>query len=166
MAECKVKPIYGALGPRMPEAYELMVPKCKTKTYLLGPYLTDCGGCDRLIPYELIPDLIKKYAPKGHVLFEGIIVTSVYGQVGALMEQWKKNSIFLFLDTTLDECLNRIEKRRDKGRDDRLIKNVSAKYDTALRVKKKVLEDNIMTAMDVSSATAKEVILKLLQRAG
>lgn len=163
MAQCTPKPIYGLLGPRLPEAYLLDLPKCKQDVFLLGPYITDCGGCDRILPYDNIPELIKKYAARGHVLFEGIIVTSVYGQVGTLMEQWKKNSIFLFLDTVLEECLHRIESRRGKPRDARLIKNVSLKYESALRVKKRVLEDNIMQAIDVSSETASETILKLLQ---
>ena len=34
------KPIYGALGGRLPEAYALTVPGCDRTAYVLGPYLT------------------------------------------------------------------------------------------------------------------------------
>ena len=164
--QCVSKPklIRGIFGVRRPEAYELLLPKVKAPVYVLGPYVTGSGGCDSIQPYELIPELIKKYATMGHVVFEGIIVTSVYGQVGTLMEQWKKQSVFLFLDTPLEVCLARVEARRGgKGRDERLIKNVTGKYNSALRVKERVLADGIMRAEVASSSNAHKTIIKLLQ---
>lgn len=156
-------PIYSLLGPKQPEAYQLNGGWGKP-LYILGPYLTGTGGCDRIQPYDLIPELIEKYARKGHVLFEGIIISSVYGQVGALMERWKKDAIFLFLDTPLDICLERVEGRRGgKERDARLIKNVTSKYNTCLRIKDKVIQDGIMRVETVSSKTAASKILSLLK---
>lgn len=163
---CSPHPIYSVLGPKRPEAYELRLPKVKQPTYVLGPYHIGSGGCDSIQPYDLIPVLIKKYAAKGHVIFEGIIVTSVYGQVGTLMEEWKKDSMFLFLDTTFEECIRRIEKRRGgKVRDDRLLRNVKGKYDSALRVKKRVEQEKIMRYEMVSDTKAPKRILTLLQEA-
>jgi hypothetical protein len=163
--QCKPKPIYSLLGHRRPEAYMLKLPKVKEPLYVLGPYLIGSGGCDGIQPYDLILDLIEKYAVKGHVLFEGVIVTSVYGRIGAMLEQWGKDSVFLFLDTPLEECIKRIESRRKRGRDDRLIKNVSAKYQSAVRVREKVGADGIMQAITVSTDEAPKMIAQLLQRA-
>src|SRR5262249_29980519 len=67
MAQCSHKAIYGALGPRLPEAYELTLPLCDP-VYVIGPYLTPCGGCDRILPFALVPQLIEKYAQQGHVV--------------------------------------------------------------------------------------------------
>ena len=165
LKEHKHKPIYGVLGPRMPEAYEVKVPRSKAPVYVLGPYVTSSGGCDSVQPYELIIELIEKYGAKGHVVFEGVIVTSVYGRVGILLEKWGMSAVFMFLDTTLETCLERIEARRGRPRDARLIKNVTAKYNTAMRIKQKVTEEKKMQVATVSSDTGLDFLLKLLPRA-
>lgn len=165
MSKTKV-PKYSVLGPRLPEAYQLDLPKVKEPVFVLGPYMTGAGGCDCIQPYELIGQLIQKYARRGHVVFEGVLMSSTYGQIGELMEQWKKDSVFVFLDTTLEQCLSRVESRRgDKARDARLVKNVSGKYESSLRVKERLLTEDIMTVKDASSANGHELVLKLLQGA-
>jgi thymidylate kinase len=157
--------INGVLGIRLPEAYELSVPKCKKPVFVLGPYVTACGGCDRLIPFDIIPPLIEKYAKRGHVIFEGVIVASIYGQVGALMEKYKKQSVMLFLDTTLEECIERVQSRRDKRDDDREFNpdNLKQKFKATQRVKEKVTTDGIMRVETAPSDTAHKKIIKLLQ---
>lgn len=159
-------PIYGILGPRLPEAYMVAV-KAKRPTFVLGPYVTACGGCDRLIPFDIIPPLIEKYAKRGHVIFEGVIVASIYGQVGALMEKYKKDSVMLFLDTSLEECISRVQSRRDKREDGREFdsSNLAQKFKATQRVKEKVTTDGIMRVETASSTTAHKKIIKLLQDA-
>lgn len=163
--QCGSKPHYGLLGPRNPEANELKIPNCKTPAFVLGSYRIMCGGCDGIQPYELILELIEKYAQRGHVIIEGMIVTSVYGRIGQLMEHWKRDSVFLFLDTPLEECIRRIEARRGKPRDERLIKNVTGKYNTSLRIRDKVVAEKIMTAITVSCDEAPKAIVEMLQKA-
>ena len=107
-----VKRIYGVLGLRQPEAYQLRFPECAADVFVLGPYQTATGGCDRIQHYERIPPLIEKYAARGHVIFEGVIVSSTYGQVGALLERWGKQAVMLTLDTPLEECVRRVNVRR------------------------------------------------------
>lgn len=161
MTDAVVTPIYASLGTRLPEAYKVVVSGCKKPVFVLGPYVTQCGGCDRL-QYDQLIELIEKYALKGHVLFEGIIVTSVYGRVGTLLEKYRKNAVFVFLDTPLEVCLERVEARRGKPRDDRLVKNVSSKYNSALRVRDKVVADKIMRAYTVSATEAPKFLVDLL----
>lgn len=165
--ECPSKPIYGRLGIRLPEAYKLVVPKCKKPVYVLGPYVTACGGCDRLIPFDMIPDMIRRYAAKGHVIFEGVIVASIYGQVGALMEEFKKESIMLFIDTSLEECIRRVKSRRADRTDLREFnpKNLEQKYKATSRVREKVTADGIMRAETISSTDGHKRIVALLQGA-
>ena len=157
-------PIYGVLGIRLPEAYQISV-KTKKPTFVLGPYVTACGGCDRLIPFDIIPPLIEKYAAKGNVIFEGVIVASIYGQVGALMEKYKKQSIMLFLDTTLEECIDRVQGRRDDRGDGREFnpENLTQKFKATQRVKEKVTTDGIMRVETAPSTTAHKKIIQLLK---
>ncbi len=162
------RPIYSLMGPRLPEAYSVTVPGVKRPVYVLGPYnVTACGGCDRIIPFDNIPKLIEKYAAKGHVLFEGVIVGSIYGQVGELLEPYKKEAVLLFLDTTLEECIRRVKSRRDNRADEREFnpKNLATKYKATQRVKERAMADGIMRVVDVSSDDAHKVMVKLLKGA-
>lgn len=165
--QCLAKPIYGVLGPRLPEAYRLEVPKCKKPVFVLGPYMTDCGGCDRLIPFSLIPELITRYAKKGHVVFEGVIVGSIYGQVGTLMEKFKKDAVLLFLDTSLETCIERVQSRRDGRSDAREFdpRNLTTKFKSTQAVKARVEAEKIMRVETTSSEDGHKKIIKLLQGA-
>lgn len=155
---------YGLLGPRKPEAYELLLPGVKDPTYLIGPYLAWSGGCDNIRSYDVVVELIKKYALRGHVIFEGVLISSTYGQIGTLMERWGKDSVFVFLDTPLAVCIQRVEERRGgKPRDARLIKNVSGKFYSCQQVKEKVERDGRMRTVWVNSTDGHKTILKLLQ---
>jgi thymidylate kinase len=157
------RPIYGILGARLPEAYQISV-KSKRPVFVLGPYVTACGGCDRLIPFDIIPPLIEKYASRGHVIFEGVIVASIYGQIGTLMEKYKKDAVMLFLDTSLDECIKRVQSRRDARDDGREFdpKNLTTKYRACERVKERVASDGIMRVETASSTKAHKKIIELL----
>lgn len=159
------KPIYGVLGPRLPEAYSIQLPKCKKLTFVLGPYVTACGGCDRLIPFDLIPRMIEQYAKKGNVIFEGVIVASIYGQVGTLLEKYKKGAVLLFLDTPVEECISRVKSRREDRVDLREFnpKNLEQKYKAVRRVMEKVTTEGIMRVETTSSEVGMKTIVKLLQ---
>jgi hypothetical protein len=86
VGELSSRPLYGLFAMLEPEAYECAVPEIGY-LYIIGPYETPCGGCDAIQPYGLIPGLIRKYAARGHVLFEGLLIGDCYGKVGALLDQ-------------------------------------------------------------------------------
>lgn len=160
------RPIYGILGPKNPEAYELHFPKVDKPTFILGPYQTRSGGADCVQPYELIVPMIEKFARRGHVIFEGSLITTVYGQIGECMSRWKANAVWLFLDTSLEVCMDRVEARRGgRERDERLIKNMKSKHHRSSQVRKMVVKEGSMRIMDINSTTGHEVILKLLREA-
>lgn len=153
--------------PRMPEAYELRVAGCAKPAFIIGPYVTSCGGCDQIQPYDELLEMIPRYAKQGHVLYEGVIISSVYGKVGAMMERWGKEAVMLFLDTPLEECIRRVQGRRDSRADDREFnpKNLTLKFNSQERIKKKVEEAGIIRMGTVSTENADKVIVKLLQGA-
>jgi hypothetical protein len=93
------------------EAYQVDLPGFKRPLYILGKYTTQCGGCDTLNADEQI-SLLHKYAPEGHVLYEGLLASEYYGRLGEASAQYGDNHVFAFLDTPIEVCIERIKGRR------------------------------------------------------
>lgn len=164
MDKFPARPLYGILGPRKPEAYQLSLPRGRS-LFLLGPYQTPAGGADCIQPYDNIPLLIEKYAQKGHVMFEGVLISKSKGSVGVCLEQWGKQSVLLFLDTSLEECIASVQARRT-GRDDNRTfnpKNLTEAYKAVIRVRKTLLDEAVLRIVDISRQNGLQTILKLLQ---
>jgi len=132
MAKYKATPL-GA-GKR-PDGYAMALPTGE-HLFVVGPYHTACGGCDAVQPYSDILPRIEEYAKTGHVLFEGALVSSSYGTIGAALNGCP-GATFAFLDTPLDECLRRIAARRAaKGNFEPLNpKNTAVKHENVYRTK-------------------------------
>ena len=167
LAEGKGKPIYGVLGPRNPEAYVLKFKGVGKLVYVLGPYVTATGGVDNLQPYDLNLTLLEKYGPKGHVLFEGVIVSSSYGRVGRLMEGYGQEAVMAFLDTPLEVCIENVKKRRAARADGREFnpQNLTSKYNEIVRSKAKMLAEGKVRVVDVNMKDGPKQILALLRKA-
>ena len=156
LAQCPHKPIYGALG-RLPEAYAF----CARPVFVIGPYTSSCGGCDRIMPFALVPQLLEQYASKGHVVFEGLLMSTFFGDVGRLLME-TRDSVVMFLDTPLEVCIARVEARR------RLAGNLqpfnpkllAQKHATISRLKDKFGP----RAMSVSDSDATATIMRLLNK--
>jgi hypothetical protein len=121
------------LGRALPEAYQLTVPGVKRPVFVLGPYDRPCGGCDNFIPYALNLDMLRKYAPRGHVLFEGLLISHSYGTVGALLETFTaadEQSVVIFLTTPVERCIANVKQRRLARGDNRPLdtKNLVGHY--------------------------------------
>lgn len=158
------RPVYDVLfGLRHPEAYVGTLPGVAREVFILGRYDIPCGGCDTIQPYKLIPPLIEKYAARGHVLFEGVLVATCWGAVGEALERWG-DAVILFLDTPVEECLRRVERRRGCARDERLIENVAAKHRAVERIRERVIADDILRAMTTTADQAPGIIGELLRQ--
>lgn len=162
----------------IPEAYEMRLARVKRPVYVLGPYLNNCGGCDAIQPYEHILTLLDKYSKKGHVIFEGVLVSTTYGSIGEWMARWKKEAVFVFLNTKFKVCLERVLQRRGPVEladtffddekpvtDERLTENVAAKFKSIDRVRQRVEAEGIMRSVVVDSDGAAARIHQLLQEA-
>jgi hypothetical protein len=155
LAQYPHEAIHGALGPRLPEAYKL---RC-APVFVIGPYLTPCGGCDRIMPFALVPQLIEKYAQHGHVVFEGLLMSTFYGEIGKLLME-ARDSAVLFLDTPMADCIARVEGRRAAAGNFRPFnpKLLTQKYHTISKLKDKFGA----RAMSVSDRNATAAIMRLL----
>lgn len=164
---CESKPLYGCLGSKLPEAYQFTIPKAKLPLYVLGPYTIVCGGCDRIQPFDLIIELIQKYAALGHVLFEGALIGCIYGRTGTLMEAYGREGIFMVLDTPMEECIRRVQGRRSERGDDRELnpRNLKDKYLQLVSAVKRVEKDDILRVVRVSDTNAVDTIIKMVREA-
>lgn len=115
---------------KRPEGYLVHVPQLHRPLFFVGPYATACGGCDAIQPYALIWPRVLAYARKGHVLFEGALVSSSVGEIGRAMGARKKDCVVFFLDTPVEVCLERIHQRRLAKGDERPLNphNTTVKY--------------------------------------
>lgn len=96
-----------------PSNYQIDLPNGE-KLFVIGRYSTQCGGCDGIGDNLEVMRRAEHYAKRGHVLFEGLLLSSTYGALGAWSEQYKKRMVFAFLDTPLETCLERVNARRRK----------------------------------------------------
>lgn len=98
-------------GPVHPEAYALHGISSRP-TYLIGSYEQVCGGCDSISTQDGICDRVRKYAALGHVVFEGLLLSHLYGRYEALDRELGQPYVWAFLDTPLEVCLDRVRARR------------------------------------------------------
>jgi ABC-type dipeptide/oligopeptide/nickel transport system ATPase component len=111
------KPILQKNGKGKIESYYILIPHSIKPLYVLGDYSNQCGGMDGVSPTERQMDLIEDHAYRGHVFYEGLLGSEYYGKVGEYTLKFGDDHIFAFLDTPLDLCLERVQKRRDERGD-------------------------------------------------
>lgn len=141
-----------------PLGYAMNVDCCDKPVYVIGSYRTQCGGCDAILPYSEIWPRIEHYAALGHILFEGALVSSSYGNIGRASVVYKNNFVFAFLNTPLSVCLSRIKARREtKGNFKPLDpRNTEGKYNRILRSIPKIQNEfkRRVVILDYRKATA------------
>ena len=89
---------------------------------IIGSYENICGGCDTIRTQNETEQRIESFINAGYnVIFEGLLLST-------LSSRWEKfskriadkaNLLFYYLDTPLEECLNRIQARRQAAGNNR-----------------------------------------------
>jgi hypothetical protein len=101
------------IGPvKRPEAYKMITSHLSQPVFILGPYENTCGGMDCITSVDDQIALIHKYAERGHVVYEGLLLSTYYGRLGVAMERYGSNHYWAFLDTPIEVCIERIKQRR------------------------------------------------------
>lgn len=139
---------WGGASGKKPMVYEVTLRAGKPPLFIFGGYRTQCGGCDGITDYStIVPLLLSKYAPKGHILFEGLLISGGYGNIGRSMALAERKghhtSIFALLDTPLELCLKRIgERRLLRGKMEPLNpKNTEQKHKAARNTQEKLIRE-------------------------
>lgn len=95
--------------------YRVTVPGIKKPLFIIGRYETQCGGVDTIPTVAELFVRVDKYAKLGHVLFEGLLISSYWGSFGEWAKKYRGKIVFAYLDTPLEECLARVIHRRIKA---------------------------------------------------
>ena len=85
--------------------------------FVIGSYENVCGGCDTIKTQQEIIDRVGWAISQGYnVWLEGLILSTIYGLVGAYSEEYADRWLFAYLNTPVDVCVERvIERRRVAG---------------------------------------------------
>jgi shikimate kinase len=146
--------IFGSLGPKRAEAYMVRLPRSSSHVipkwlYLIGPYQTATGGVDALpLSSDELVAMLERYHRRcktntpGHMLFEGVVISTYFGAVGEFLVRNKLDSKVVYLDTPLQTCLNSISKRSG---DSARVKNVEAKIKAIQSTRARLEEAGVST---------------------
>jgi predicted ABC-type ATPase len=85
---------------------------------IVGKYENICGGCDQVSSADEIVRRVKLMAEQHyHVILEGILVSHTFKRYSELAREMGDYR-FLFLDTPLQTCIDRVKaRRRGRGKD-------------------------------------------------
>jgi hypothetical protein len=106
------EPIFLEEGSTRPLGYKLEG-YGQRPLYVVGSYEAVCGGCDSIKTQDEIVRRVEMWAPLGDVIFEGLLLSNVFGRWNDLAYRLRPTPfIWAFLDTPLELCLERINQRR------------------------------------------------------
>lgn len=107
----------------------------RSPVFLLGSYRNVCGGCDGIPTQAEIANRVLRAHPAGHVLYEGALVSGA-GLAGAVTMATQPTgcSVYAFLDTPLELCIERVKGRREAAGNDKPFnpKNTIQKFDSVV----------------------------------
>lgn len=112
---------------------------------VVGSYHNQCGGCDGIKTQDEIESRVLDFAATyDHVVFEGVLISTIYSRWAHLAHQRPPWS-FLFLDTPLDVCIARINERRAAKGNNKPVDptNTEAKFRAINRAKERFLADDL-----------------------
>jgi len=112
--------------------------------FICGPYLSNSGGCDRLETQDEIQSLVTKSACRyKNVFFEGILSSHIFRRWNDLAadQLLSDDYRFIFLDTPLQTCIDRVKKRRFKKGNTKPLDTYWLEYDF-LRIKRVCIKLN------------------------
>lgn len=82
---------------------------------IVGKYTTTCGGCDTIKTQDEIKqrilELKKILKPEGVILFEGVLVSTIFKPWYEFAKEHFGGMTWAYLDTPLGVCLSRIQER-------------------------------------------------------
>ena len=85
--------------------------------YVVGSYKNTCGGCDGIKTQEEACERVRRYAAQGDVVFEGLLISHIFERYHKLDKELEaahgQHTIWAFLDTPLEVCLERVRVRRE-----------------------------------------------------
>jgi predicted kinase len=116
--------------------------------YVVGKYETPCGGCDAVPTQDEVGRRVRQARERGyHVLFEGLLISGLFGERYRDLATACAPFLFAYLDTPLEVCLERVQARRAARGDTRPFNphNTILKYHDVLRTRRKIEDAGFQT---------------------
>lgn len=135
---------------------------------ILGRYLNECGGCDTIKTQAEIIKRVRYYTKEGmNVWLEGLILSTIYGSVGAFSESYGNDWVFAYLDTPLDVCLKRVLARRKRAGNTKPFneKNTVAR-DATIKRNREIVLSHGRRVVDLPYQNALSPLLKIIRKEG
>ena len=119
--------------------------------FVVGSYENVCGGCDTIKTQQQIIDRVAWGVSMGyHVWLEGLILSTIYGLVGAYSEEYAERWVFAYLNTPVDVCVERvIERRRVAGNIKPFDKENTVKRHATIRRNQAIVEEKGREAVTI-----------------
>jgi len=135
--------------------------------YILGSYVTQCGGCDTIPSVSIVAKLLtdlRNSGEDGIVFYEGLMISHMIGTVGNTVKDWGKDHIMGFLDTPVETCIARVKARRlEKGNFKPFDPNKTLVKDySAVRAARKNAIRGGFVVEDIDHMNALQNVVKLL----
>lgn len=133
----------------------------RTPVYIIGSYDKGkgrIGGADTIRTQDIVCNRIRRFHKRGHVIFEGFIISGLYSRYKALSDE-VGGMIWAYLDTPLELCIERISKR-NKGKAFQT-DNTEAKHRATQATKRKALADG-ETIVNIRHTQPLQDLCKLL----
>ena len=127
----------------------------RNDTYVMGSYEITCGGADTIKTQDEVCQRVLKASKKySHVIFEGVLVSDVFGRYLDLSKNVQPGAVYVWaiLDTPLELCIKRVIERRvargnDKPFDPK--KHTIPRYEKVQRgLKKAINEGQLVVLLD------------------
>lgn len=152
--------------PSRPEAYRLRFHDMPSPIFVLGSYEATCGGMDSITSVDEQIRLIHTYAEVGHVVYEGLLMSTYYGRLGAAVERYGSDHIWAFMDTPIETCIERVKRRRLEAGNTKPLNedNTRARTKSIASLRNK-LRHKVATIVDIRhDQPAGEQLLNLLEQ--
>ena len=151
------------------QAVRTALPSFKWPLFFIGRYNNVCGGMDTVPTQADCATWVYNTYDHGHVICEGLLASGVGPKAtlpAACISAAGPNAWFLCLDTPLEVCLERVQRRRDERGDDRPFNpaNTQAKWEQTRRAYQ-LLEEGGANVRWLPYETAYEKVLKMLELA-
>lgn len=153
-------------GPALDDQFFLFG---RQKWVVLGRYGNACGGCDTIKTQQEIIDRVECYTNLGfNVWLEGLIMSTIYGTVGAYSEQFGDRWVFAYLFPPIETCIQRIKARRKKVGNLKPLNEVNTRNReaTIVRNHEKVVNEFHRRAIILPLHNSLEPILKIIRKEG
>jgi len=137
------RPIYSMQNGKSPTVVGYESTETVDVVRYVGRYATDCGGCDTIRTQDEAERRVRAWNDKGHVIFEGLLISHIYGRWSQLAKDCKP-FLFVFLDVPLEVCIERVKQRRmTSSRSEKPFnpKNTIDKWNDMRRVSAKAIAD-------------------------